>query len=300
MYDIKPMLLKTTSKPFDNKDYIFELKFDGIRCIAYCNKNQTKLFTRNNNEITLTFPELLQIHKQCKKSCVLDGEIVYVDQNGKLDFSALQKRLMTKTSSKIDKISKEYPASFVVFDILVLENKNLMNKPLMERKDNLNKNVKENDYITISKHIDTYGTKMFEFVKENNLEGIIAKNKNSLYFPGKRSDNWLKIKNILDEDFNICGYIRNEKGEIKDAVICKLENGKPVLEGKIYVGANKYNREFLEKFAKINTLKKPLFKNQDPNIVWLKPTLVCTVEFLEKTKTNQRRQPIFKGFKFDL
>ncbi|MDD4111168.1 MAG: RNA ligase family protein, partial [Clostridia bacterium] len=216
---ILPMLLKKNSQPFDSDDYIFELKLDGIRCLAYLDKNEMTLINRRFKNITKVYPELKNINKQVKEKCILDGELVYIDENGKPDFNILMTRSLSMNSFKIAVKSKSYPVTFVAFDILYYKGEDITSYNLLKRKAILNDNIVENSFINVSRYIENHGKILFEKVKEQNLEGVIAKLKRSTYQIGKRSGDWIKIKNLIDEDFIICGYTLDEDNRIKDLVL---------------------------------------------------------------------------------
>ena len=298
--DISPMLLEVKKQPFDDENYIFELKLDGIRCIAYLDKDNTYLRNKRNKELIDIYPELKNIHKQAKKRCILDGELVVLNADGSPNFSLLQKRSLLSDPLKIEFESEKHKVHFVAYDILYLGSENLIDRPLIERKQLLAKNIKENDDLSISRYIEGQGIKLFNLTKKLKLEGIVAKEKNSTYEIGKRSKNWIKIKNLIDEDLNICGLKLDENNNIKDLVLCeKVKNGYRY-RGKVFLNISKEEQKIILAFALKNPLKKPLFPAlSDKDIIWLKPTLVCTIEYMMLTKDGMMRQPVFKTLRDD-
>lgn len=298
--DISPMLLEVKKQPFDDENYIFELKLDGIRCIAYLDKDNTYLRNKRNKELIDIYPELKNIHKQAKKRCILDGELVVLNADGSPNFMLLQKRSLLSDPLKIEFESEKHKVHFVAYDILYLGSENLIDRPLIERKQLLAKNIKENDDLSISRYIEGQGIKLFNLTKKLKLEGIVAKEKNSTYEIGKRSKNWIKIKNLIDEDLNICGLKLDENNNIKDLVLCeKVKNGYRY-RGKVFLNIFKEEQKIILAFALKNPLKKPLFPAlSDKDIIWLKPTLVCTIEYMMLTKDGMMRQPVFKTLRDD-
>ena len=298
--DISPMLLEVKKQPFDDENYIFELKLDGIRCIAYLDKDNTYLRNKRNKELIDIYPELKNIHKQAKKRCILDGELVVLNPDGSPNFMLLQKRSLLSDPLKIEFESEKHKVHFVAYDILYLGSENLIDRPLIERKQLLAKNIKENDDLSISRYIEGQGIKLFNLTKKLKLEGIVAKEKNSTYEIGKRSKNWIKIKNLIDEDLNICGLKLDENNNIKDLVLCeKVKNGYRY-RGKVFLNISKEEQKIILAFALKNPLKKPLFPAlSDKDIIWLKPTLVCTIEYMMLTKDGMMRQPVFKTLRDD-
>ena len=297
---ISPMLLEVKKQPFDDENYIFELKLDGIRCIAYLDKDKTYLRNKRNKELVDIYPELKNIHEQAKKRCILDGELVVLNPDGSPNFMLLQKRSLLSDPLKIEFESEKHKVHFVAYDILYLDSESLTGRPLIERKQLLEKNIKENDDLSISRYIEGQGIKLFNLTKKLKLEGIVAKEKNSTYEIGKHSKNWIKIKNLIDEDLNICGLKLDENNNIKDLVLCeKVKNGYKY-RGKVFLNISKEEQKIILAFALKNPLKKPLFSsNSDKDIIWTKPTLVCTIEYMMLTKDGMMRQPVFKTLRDD-
>lgn len=293
-YSIKPMKLELVGAPFNDKNYIFELKFDGLRCLAYVNNGIT-LINRRQKNITAVYPELKEPLLKIKEPCILDGEIVILNNAGYPDFKALQERSLLGDSLKIDIKSKLKPAAYVVYDILYYKNAAVIDLPLMERKSIIEDLVTESDRLIISRYTQEEGVKLYEAVKRLNLEGVVAKKTDSPYVLGnKKSDYWLKIKNWLDEDFYVCAYVYSSKN-VMSVLIASLENKRFVYRGSVVVH-NKLEQKLVLNTA---TVKTPHFKTTKLNVVWLKPKLICTVEFLDYTKDNMLRQPLLKGIRLD-
>ena len=178
--NISPMLLESEKLPFNDKDYIYELKLDGIRCVAYLDSDKTILRNKRNKDVTSVYPELNNIHKQAKEKCIIDGELVVISKNGTPDFFALQKRSLLTDKFRIQIESEKTKVHFVAYDILFLKDKELINKPLLERKELLKKTIKENEFLSISRYIEENGIELFNQTKKLNLEGIVAKKKDSV------------------------------------------------------------------------------------------------------------------------
>lgn len=298
--NISPMLLEHISKPFNSEDYIFELKLDGIRCLAYLDERQTILKNKRNKDVTDVYPELKQIHKQIKKRCILDGELVSLNKDGSPNFFALQKRSLLTDKFRIELEMEKNKVNFVAYDILYLDDKQTTNLTLTERKKLLKNNIKENELLSISRIVENEGIKLFELTQQLSLEGIVAKKKNSTYQIGKRSKDWIKIKNLIDEDFYICGLMFDEDNQIKDLVLTTKINDKYINRGKVYLNISKDEQNFILNFALKHTKNKPLFDiYSDKNILWIEPKLVCTVQYMMLTKDGKMRQPVFKGLRTD-
>ena len=172
--DISPMLLGEEKQPFDDSDSIYELKLDGIRCIAYLEKGKVTLRNKRNKDITALYPELADIHKCAKKRCILDGELVAFT-GGKPDFYAVQRRSLMTDGFKIGIASRQKPVQFVAYDILYVGKERITDKPLLYRKEILSQTVAEGYNLSLSRYIEGRGTDFFRLTKEQNLEGIVAK-----------------------------------------------------------------------------------------------------------------------------
>lgn len=284
--DWSVMLLKEIDKPFNSKDYIFELKFDGIRAIIFANKKEVKIQSRNKQDLTPLFPELQEIKKLVTKNTIFDGEIVLFE-NKKPSFSRLQKRMHLKDHHKIEKLAKDDPVTFVAFDILY-ENKNLTTHILTERKKILN-TYAENDVFVKTKSIEENGINLFKSVQKLGLEGIVAKAKNGIYHINKRTDDFIKIKNIQRDTFLIGGY-EEKKNNILSLAIGEYRNQKFYFVGKVSI----HPKAHLYEEIKNQKETKNYFCNFEEKIHYIKPSLSCHVEYLERTKENHLRHPIFK------
>lgn len=186
------MLLYET-QPFDDENYIYELKLDGIRCLAYIDSKSVVLQNKRHKDVTAIYPELSQMSKCVKRRVILDGELVVLNKDGKPDFYALQRRSLMTDSSKTGLAAKSNPVQFVAYDIIYYDGTDLTDKPLMELKEILTKVINEGNNLTISRYIEKNGIAFFELAKAQELEGIVAKRKDGLYHIGRRTRDWLKI-----------------------------------------------------------------------------------------------------------
>ena len=250
------MLLKEVDKPFKDDNYIFELKYDGIRTLLYVSPKTFKLITRNGNDVASNFPEFKSIQKIVgKKKVIFDGEIVAF-KNGKPSFSELQHRNHLKNKSKIKLMINEIPVCFVVFDIIYFD-KDLTYLTLMERKKILNDFTDTDIFIKTKMYND--GLKLFKHIKKIGLEGIVAKQKDSKYILGKRVENWDKIKNFKKEYFYVYGVTK-----LKDKYALYLgeyKNKKLIPVGKVSVMPDNDVLKIVQK-QKVIQKKKMLCKTK--------------------------------------
>lgn len=283
----KPMLLKEIKKPFNDKNYIFELKFDGIRGVIYASKSGIQIMSRNNQDLTKYFPELESIKDLVKKDTIFDGELVSFE-NSTPSFKNIMKRIRLKNEFKIKQEATINPIVFVAFDILYL-NKDLTNEPLTKRKEYLNK-FEDTDYFIKTKVIDDDGIKLFNTVKKLNLEGIVAKKKDGLYHINRRTDDFIKIKNINIDDFYVGGYEEKKNGIIS-LILGEYENNKLNYVGKVAISKNTDIYQDIINSKKSNNY----FINFFEDVNYIKPTIKCRIEYLEKTNNNHLRHPRYKG-----
>lgn len=279
-----PMLLKEIAMPFDSQEYIFELKFDGLRATIHADSTKIIIYNRHHNDITKLFPELEVIKTLVSKPTIFDGEIVLF-QNGRPSFSKLQERSHLKNNLKIEYFSKNYPVTYVVFDI-IYEAKDITNLSLAKRKQKLSK-YPENDYFLQAKFVKNRGVDLFKKVTSKNLEGIVAKKIDSTYEINTRTSNWLKIKNSKYATFFIGAYLRNKNNTIT-LVLGEYQNNKLKYVGKIIVGPK---NSLYKMILSTKQLKKtPFIDYQNSQAFYINPNLTCQVKYMERTKNNHLRQ----------
>lgn len=290
--DLSPMLFYE-SEPFDSIDYLYELKFDGIRALAYLDNDKTIIKNKRHKDVTNKYPELNNLHLNSNYRCIIDGEIIVMN-NGVPDFYKIQKRSLLQDQLKIDLLSNRHPVTFVAFDIIYLKDDFITNLPLINRKKLLNETINESSHLIISKFIEEKGTLFYNLTKEKQLEGVVAKEKLSKYFLGKRSKVWLKFKIYEEEDLVICGYIIKENNTL-DIIFGKYKDNNLIYAATIN---SSKNRELILEFEK-KYPSKPLFEIKKENIIWLKPYLVGRVKYMMKSKLGGLRQAVFLGVRDD-
>lgn len=307
---IKPMLATAVDKPFNNKDWVFEVKWDGVRAIAFERNDVARLQSRNGYDITAKYPEVVEALQKSLmgiSSAVLDGEIVVLDKNGHPDFQGHQRRMHVQNTREIEKLAQEIPATYYLFDILYHNGKNVEKSSYLERRQLLTQIIRINENIRISDYIEERGIQMLQHTKELNLEGIIAKQKTSSYKEGTRSQDWLKIKNIKTQDCVVVGYTEG-LGRRKNAfgsLLLAVYN--PTKKNFTFVGhsGSGFDDESIDliysKLQKIKTDTMPIenlpYKNR--NTLWVKPVFVAEIKFTGWTKDGIMRAPIFLRFRDD-
>lgn len=292
---IEPMLAKETDEPFDDKDWLFEIKWDGYRAISEIRNDKLLLYSRNGLNFQPTYPIVVNQLNTIKENVVMDGEIVVLNDEGKPDFQFLQ-----HYSENQDR-----PIQYCIFDLLELNGKDTKALPLSDRKELLKEIIPPDDpVLKYSGHIIKNGKSFFQVSKDNNLEGIMAKKASSKYFPGSRTSEWLKIKNHKTEEAIIAGYTE-PSGSRKyfGSIILAAKKGNKF----IYVGnaGTGFNSELLKELYE---LFQPLVQKNSPfderiknnsKITWLRPELICEIKFSEVTTDGKFRHPVFLHLRND-
>ena len=281
---VSPMLLHRVDKPFDDNEWLSELKLDGIRFL-YSTMNKFNFYTRHKNEVTERFPEL--IDAQIPKGTILDGEIIISDGNGKPDFEQLMSRFQVSNLRRIPLISKIKPVTFCAFDVIYFKGKKVSHLPLSERKEILD-DVLPEDLPLIAKvlSIKGNGKALFDLTQQQQLEGIVMKKKDSKYEIGKRSNNWLKIINYQYATVEIAGFRKSQFGWV-----LRFLNGAPA--GIIELGVPAEARKAIYQLSKLIECKEI-----DDYIYFPKANevLQCQVKYRALLKSGYLRLPSFVKF----
>ena len=272
------MLLVEVNEPFNDKNFLYEIKFDGIRALIYVSKNSFKILSRNGTNLTNKYPELKKIQKLVgNHEIIFDGEIIATE--GALpSFSLLQKRNRVKRVSS--DIMNDIPVYFIVFDILY-DNVDLTNLSLDKRKKILGQYP--DNSVFIKSRIYSDGLSLFKMVKKIGLEGIVAKKRKSIYLFGKRTSDWVKVKNIHVDNFIVHGYL--EKTNTYSLLLGEYKNNKLKYVGKVSVNKSHEVMRKIKKSKKVNNS----FVNFLEDAIYVEPTISVRVRYLEKHKSGALR-----------
>jgi len=298
----RPMLAKDAPAPFSDKDWVFEIKWDGFRAISYIN-HTLSVKSRNEKELKYNFPELEEL-THLARNIVVDGEIV-VMQAGKPDFQALLERGKAVLPREIERRREQEPATYVVFDVLEKDGKPLTKLPLLERKKILQASLTEGKYVLLSDFIEEKGEAYYSLVLEKGLEGVVAKRKDSQYEEGMRTGSWLKIKELKTCDCVVFGYRRGEKSREKTfgSLVLGLydSEGKPVYVGNVGTGfSEEMLKALIDAFEKLKTSAEAPFKvEEEEKVTWLEPKIVCEVAYQVLTRDMRLRMPRLKRLRDD-
>lgn len=292
---ISPMLATLVKEPFDSEDWLFEVKWDGFRTLAFIDPGKVELKSRNDLSFNHKFPSIVSSLKKSKESVILDGEVVVVDAKGRSDFQLMQ----------------NYQAGagtlcYYVFDMLYKDGTDLRDLPLTERKALLKKYIAQLDspLVLFSDHVVKEGKRFFKAAEKEKLEGIIGKKINSDY-QSRRSRDWVKIKTSLRQEVVICGFTEPRGSRKKfGALIAGIYDDKNQLQYAGHVGGGFDEHLLHEIYDQLVPLvqKKSPFKEVprvNMPVTWVKPKLIAEISFSEWTKDNIMRQPIFQGLRMD-
>ena len=293
-HGIKPMLATLVEKPFDHQDWIFEVKWDGYRAIAEVRGDEVSLYSRNLISLNDKFLPIAESLRKFRSDCILDGEIVVVDDQGRHDFQKLQNYRKSGSGHLL----------YYAFDLLYLEGHDLMDLPLLRRKELLKRIITSGPKIKFSDHVTKEGVLFFNVVREKGLEGIVAKHSLSPYRPGRRSRQWQKIKTHLTQEGVIAGFTgpRGGRKYFGSLVLGAFEGNEFICIG--HSGGGFGPKDLEEIYEKLRPLvqKGCPFKikpKTNTKVTWVKPELVCEVIFQGWTDEGIMRQPVFLRMRED-
>lgn len=288
------MLAKSGKQAFDSEEWVFEIKWDGYRALADLRNKEPLFYSRNGISYEEKFEFLFDELKIQKHKMVIDGEIVAYDETGKPNFQLLQQAGQNPNLALV----------YQVFDLIWLNGHSTESLSLLERKELLKEALIETDLINISEHIPEHGIALFDEIQKMNLEGMIAKKKDSLYLKNHRSEDWLKIKRADTEEAIICGFTepKGSRQYFGSLILGRYLDGKLVYSGHTGTGFSD------EKLKEIYNLLEPLVVKNSPfettpktnaPATWIKPEIVCEVKFSEITKDGIFRHPVFLRIRED-
>lgn len=292
---IEPMLAEP-GEPFDSPDYAFEIKWDGIRALAFVEAGAYRLVNRRRLDMTDRYPEFTFL-KDLPAGTILDGEVV-VFGKGKSDFSLLMQREQARNPLRIKALAKELPANLIVFDILYDDFTSQMSRPLRERQERLQKLVKESRQprLVWSESIVEHGKVFFQEACSRGLEGIVGKRLESKYQPGKRTDAWIKIKKSSSYHCAIIGFQQADDGsqDFRSLILATTEEGGELAYcGKVGSGFPQKLRDRLNQLLWSRLKPKPLVPCKIKG-KWIEPGLYCRVSCMERTENGEFRAPVFE------
>lgn len=299
----EPMQAEIATSPPSGENWLYEVKWDGVRALCFLRDQHVQIFSRRGNRCDQQYPELAVLpHYVEASTAILDGEIAVLDERGRPNFSYIQPRIAISDPNSIAHLARKTPATLFLFDLVYLNGYDLRGVPLSERKRLLSEILTPSDHIKYSDHFINVGAEMLEAARQSGLEGIMAKRLNSKY-ENRRSRCWLKIKVVNQQEFVICGFTHGERSHFSSLVLGLYEGGKLVHAGQVGTGFNdKSLVDIHQKLEPLITDRSPFetkLKRALRQITWVRPELVCEAKFLEFTPDGLLRAPVFLGLRSD-
>ncbi|HEX9476594.1 MAG TPA: non-homologous end-joining DNA ligase, partial [Candidatus Dormibacteraeota bacterium] len=292
--ELRPMQAASAEAPFSSPEYLFEVKWDGLRCMLFRDpEGKVHLQDRGLNDLTADLPEVTAAASRVPPGSVIDGELVATDPDGRPDYTRLRERLTGGSALK-----DEIPVAYLAFDALYLEEKPLLRQPLGRRRARLRKAVEAGGHIFVPDHIEEDGVELFEACLERGLEGVVAKHSQSPYVPGQRSPFWLKVKAVKSDDFVVIGWTGERPFEA--LLVGYHEDGRLLPCGTVGGGYDEasmlaINTRLAELASDSSTLDPPPIMTKP--VHWVRPELVVSVRYSEWSPDGTLRFPIFNGLR---
>jgi bifunctional non-homologous end joining protein LigD len=301
-----PMLASLAAEPFDHPDWIAEPKYDGLRVLARFDGEELTLISRNGKSQNVQFPDVAEaLERALTKPAVLDGEVVCFDERGRSSFRALQQRFHLLDAGEIRERGEKHPAYIYLFDVLYFDRYDVTGLPLRERKAVLDQAVKWSDRVRPTPFTRGNGVAALKSACRRGDEGIIAKDFNGLYFPG-RGSGWVKVKCVGRQEFVIGGFTDPQRSRVGlGALLVGFYDdlGRLTYAGKVGTG---YTKEVLpelrDKLERIEAKTNPFGVGDPPrgaHVHWVRPKLVAEIGFAEWTQNGLLRQPRYEGLRTD-
>jgi len=300
-------MLAKTGKAFDDENYLFEPKWDGLRAILFLRERKLELQNRNLRDTTGSYPELQGIKSDIRaKTAIIDGEVVVLGEDGTPNFGHLQARFGVEDPKRVSVLAKTTPVTYVAFDLLHVNGQDLTARPLAERKQRLKSIVKEGPYLLYGDHVEAEGTRYFKEATSRGFEGVIAKESQSQYVPGLRTDFWIKIKKVNTVDCVVVGFSEGERARVPTfgSLILAAYDYHGVLQHVGNVGGGFSNDSLDLIKRKLSRLQTETPTVQGPvdsptPVTWVKPRIVVEVAYMAVTNDGRLRFPRFKRIRND-
>ena len=280
--------------PFSSPDYLFEVKWDGVRTVLFkAPDGRVHAHDRALADLSALLPELGEAERMLPPGTVLDGELVATDDEGRPDYHRLRRRLEAGAE-----LARDVPLSFVAFDLLYLRGKSLLRQPLEKRRGRLRRELPAEGVILVPEHIAENGVDLYEAALERGLEGVMAKHRSSTYVPGQRSPFWLKVKAVQSDDFVVVGWL--PRGAYGALVVAYHERGQLLPAGAVTGGFDAAIWSALE--LQLRGLEREECPLDPPPVVtghvrWVDPQIVISVRYSEWSADGTLRFPIFNGLR---
>jgi len=306
---LTPMLCSLSGAELVDENRIYELKIDGVRIVADKHARAVALRYRNGRAASSSYPEIARaVAALAPERVVLDGEVVAFDAEGRPSFQRIAPRIHADKPLDVRTAMNEVPVSYLVFDLLALNDLDLRSLPLLSRKALLMKLVRGKGYVRALDHLEADGRPLFELCRAQRLEGVVAKRADSPYRPGpRRTDDWVKMKSERDDEFVVIGFMRGKNNRAALGALCvaSYSGARLVYRGRVGSGLDVATLSTLEKMLEARRIEAFPADGDPPEdakgALWVRPELVVSVRFLGFTEGDARlRAPVFKGLRPDL
>jgi DNA ligase D-like protein (predicted ligase) len=284
-------MLAKLGEAFDSDKFLYEVKWDGTRTLAFIESGNHRLINRRGNSTVDRYPELAFLQK-LPRGTVLDGEIVVL-KNGQPDFGSLLSREQVQSPLKIHFLSRSLPATYIVFDLLYESYCPIMDLTLEERRDRLSKLIKRHgkDQLVFSEGFIGKGTALFAETNRRGLEGVVAKRLGSIYHPGARNGAWIKFKKKTTTLCAVIGFLLSDRNEIRSLLVATEVNGELRYIGRVGTGIDRDVRDRLKR--RLNFSDRPIVPCRAKGR-WIPPGVFCKVSYLEATESGELRAPVLE------
>ena len=305
---IEPMLAESRDEPPTGEEYVYEVKWDGIRALIAVEEGEVRIRTRSQRDVTASFPELASADLFRGATGLFDGEIVCLDEAGRPVFIDVMARIQAKGEHGIARAMARHPAVCYLFDCLYLDGRPIVNEPLMRRREWLESAIKPDGPYRASEVVEEGGQELFEAAKSVGIEGIVAKSRDGAYLPGRRSESWLKVKVRRTIECRVLGYTEGKGdrqsrfGALHLGVLKENGDGIDYL-GKVGNGFDdKTLKSVLSRLEQMKKVKRQIAQKpaDDAETVWIEPTLICEVQFASRTNTGTLREAVFLRMRDDM
>jgi len=305
--ELAPMLATAGKLPPDDERWAYEVKWDGVRALCAVEGGRVRLTTRNGNDVTAHYPELRGLGLSLGSTQVLlDGEVVAFDAGGRPDFGLLQSRMHVERPGAA--LRRDVPVTYLVFDVLHLEGRALLQEPYDDRRALLDGLALAGDHWQVPPVFRGDGAAVADATRAQGMEGVVAKRRDSRYLAGRRTDCWVKVKHVRRQSAVVCGWKPGEggrAGRIGSLLLGVHEGGRLVFAGHVGTGFTaavlRHLGELLAPLGRATpAYDGPVPREHARGAVWVEPTLVCEVEFTAWTRDRRLRHPSYKGLRDDL
>jgi bifunctional non-homologous end joining protein LigD len=303
---LKPMLARSGPLPPNEEKWGFEVKWDGIRTVLFCDHGHIELQGRNFSDFTPRYPEVRELARAAgARRMILDGEIVAFDEQGRPSFERLQSRMHLASDSAVRRRMRDIPVTYVAFDLLYLDGRSTLPLRYEQRREVLEALELAGPAWRVPAYHRGEGSALLAATRDLGIEGIVAKRLDSTYEPGRRASGWVKVKNVCEQDVVIGGWTPGEGGRAKTlgAIVAGVyEDGELLYAGKVGTGFTEQTLAVVQReLAKLRRPDSPFSGRQPPKgTVFVEPRLVARVELREWTSSGTMRAPSFKGLRPDV